>query len=223
MAKNGLNVRYLCPTRPRPTTGRILGYVAQNQIPKAPIPAPTPHTWGFPSLRIAQRDAQTSYQWSLGAAGGQPSPQTVGAKGASTSVPGAKKTIFSKVVRKPLGMLRHMVLARFEAVVTRFGSWKMPKCLANGSQNAQRGQRVKGGSKTLFSTSDPGAFGMLRQVFVAHFGPVFTKFSPFHHMSAPGRPLRTYLRAVWWSYLKLGRGLYIYTCISTNLHPSHVS
>ena len=59
MAKNGLTVRYLCPTRPKPRTGRILGYVAQNQVPRAPIPPATPHFLWFPSLRIAQRDPYT--------------------------------------------------------------------------------------------------------------------------------------------------------------------
>ena len=59
MAKNGLTVRYLCPTQPKPRTGRILGYVAQNQVLRAPIPPATPHFLWFPSLRIAQRDPYT--------------------------------------------------------------------------------------------------------------------------------------------------------------------
>ena len=43
MAKNGLNVRFLCQTSPKPIMGRILGYVAQNRIPRAPSPpAPPP-------------------------------------------------------------------------------------------------------------------------------------------------------------------------------------
>ena len=42
MAKNGLNVRCLCQTCPKPRTGRILGYVAQNPIPRAPTPPATP-------------------------------------------------------------------------------------------------------------------------------------------------------------------------------------
>ena len=37
---------------------------------------------------------------------------------------------------------------------------------------------------------------MLKQVFLAHFDPVLTEFSPFHHMYAPLCALRTYLRAV---------------------------
>ena len=56
MSKNGLTVRYLCPTHPTPGRRRILGYVAQNQVPRARIPPATTHLLWFPSLRIAQRD-----------------------------------------------------------------------------------------------------------------------------------------------------------------------
>ena len=45
----------------------------------------------------------------------------VGANGGSTGVPGAKKIIFSKVVPRPLGMLKQVLLAQFEPVVTCFG------------------------------------------------------------------------------------------------------
>ena len=38
---------------------------------------------------------------------------------------------------------------------------------------------------------------------------VLTEFSPFRDMYAPSCALRTYLRAVWWSHLELGRGVYI--------------
>ena len=65
---------------------------------------------------------------------------------------------------------------------------------------------------------------MLKQVFLARFEPVLTKFSPFHHMYAPLCAFRTYLRALWWSHLELGEGcrlediyiyiyIYIYICI----------
>ena len=69
-----------------------------------------------------------------------------------------------------------------------------------------------------FSKSDPGPFGMLKQVFLARFEPVLTEFSPFHHVYAPLCALRTYLRAVWWSHLELGEGcrledIYIYIYI----------
>ena len=69
MAKNGLTVRYLCTKHPKPRRRRILGYVAQNQVPRARIPPATPHFLWFPSLRIAQRDPYTpvpvvtSFSW----------------------------------------------------------------------------------------------------------------------------------------------------------------
>ena len=47
----------MCTNAPKPSTGRILGYVAQNPIPRAPSPPATPHFLRFPNLRIAQRDA----------------------------------------------------------------------------------------------------------------------------------------------------------------------
>ena len=35
------------------------------------------------------------------------------------------------------------------------------------------------GQKTCFSKSDPGLDGMLKEVFLAHFGPVGTRFGPW--------------------------------------------
>ena len=42
-------------------------------------------------------------------------------------VPKAKKIIFSKVVPRPLGMLKKVFLGRFEPVVVRFGAMENPK------------------------------------------------------------------------------------------------
>ena len=50
--KNGA----MCTSTPKPRGGRILGYVAQKRIPRAPSPPATPHLLWFPSLQIAQRD-----------------------------------------------------------------------------------------------------------------------------------------------------------------------
>ena len=91
--------------------------------------------------------------------------------------------------------------------MARFGPWKIPKCLENGPFWDQ--QWVKNGSKTRFSKTDPGPFGMLKQVFLARFEPVLTEFSPFHHRYAPLYALRTYRIYI-----------YIYIYISSNLHPS---
>ena len=72
---------------------------------------------------------------------------------------------------------------------------------------------------------------MLKQVFLAHFEPSLTDFSPFHHMYAPLCALRTYPRAVWWSHLELGEEcrleniyIYIYIYIYTHSHShNHLS
>ena len=126
MAKNGLNVRRLGQTSPKPRLRRILGYVAQNPILRAPSPRATPHFLWFPSLIIAQRDAYTPtlvvIWWSRRVArpahgGGQR---------------WGKKKGFPKFVPRPLGMLKQVFLAHCEPVVTRFGPWKFPKCLEKG-------------------------------------------------------------------------------------------
>ena len=125
---------------------------------------PQPPTfYGFQASESPNEARRPPYHWSLGAAGGPASPRTVGANGGSTRVPGAKKKIFSKVVPRPLGMLKQVFLGRFEPVVARFGAWKIPKCLENGPFQDQKW--VKNESKTRFSKSDPGPFGMLKQVF----------------------------------------------------------
>ena len=56
-----------------------------------------------------------------------------------------------------------MFLGHFEPVVTRFGPWKIPKCLEKGPFWDQK--RVNTGSKTCFSKNDPRPLGMLKQVF----------------------------------------------------------
>ena len=138
-------------------------------------------------------------------------------------VQNGSKTCFSKNDPRPFMMLKQVVLAHFEPVARGFGSWKIPKCLESGPFWDQKW--VKNGSKTRFSKSDPGPFGMLKQVFLAGFEPVLTEFSPFHHMYRPLCGLRTYLRAVWWSHLQLGEGcrlediyihIYIYVCMYTH-------
>ena len=132
---------------------------------------PQPPTFcGFQASESPNEPPRPPYQWSLGGAGRQPSPRTVGANGGSTRVPGAKKIIFFKVVPRPLGMLKQVFLARFEPVVTRYGPLKMPKCLENGPFWDHNW--VQNGSKTRFSKSDRRPLGMLRQVFLPYFEPV---------------------------------------------------
>ena len=139
---------------------------------------PQPPTFcGFHPSESPERTPRPPYQWSLGAAGGPASPRTVGANSGSTRVARAKKIIFSKVVPRPLGMLKQVFLGRLEPVVAQFGPWKIPKCLENGPFWDQKW--VKNGSKTRFSKSDAGPFGMLKQVFLVHFEPVWTGFGPW--------------------------------------------
>ena len=83
---------------------------------------PQPPTFcGFQPSESPNETPRHLYQWSLGTAGGQPGPRTVGANGGSTRVPGAKKKISFKVVPRPPGMLKHVFLARFAPVGARFG------------------------------------------------------------------------------------------------------
>ena len=230
----------------------------KNEIRGHLVHPQPPTFYGFQASEPLNEIGRPPYQWSLGAAGGPASPRRVGANGASTRVPRAKKIIFSKVVPRPLGMLKQVFLGCFEPPMARFGPWKIPKCLENGpfwdQKWVKNGSKthfskndlgpfmmlkqvvfphfepvatgfglwkipkclengpfwdqkwVKNGLKMRFSKSDPGPFGMLKQVFLACFEPVLTEFSPFHHMYAPVCALCTYLRAVWWSHLELGEG-----------------
>ena len=59
----------------------------------------------------------------------------------------------------------------------RFGPLKIPKCLEKGP--VQDPKCVKNGSKMHFSKRDPVPFGMLKQVFLAHFEPEITRFGPW--------------------------------------------
>ena len=74
-------------------------------------------------------------------------------------------------------MLNQVFLARFEPLVAHSGAWKIPKCLGSGPLWDQKW--VKSGSKTCFSKSDRGPFGMLKQVFSARFEPMATGFGPW--------------------------------------------
>ena len=146
----------------------------KNEFRRHLVHPQPPTFYGFQASEWLNETGRPRYQWSLGAAGGPASPRTVGANGGSTRVPRAKKMIFSKVVPRPLGMLKQVFLGRFEPVVARFGPWKIPKCLENGLCWDQ--QWVKNGSKTCFSKNDPGPFMMLKQVVLAHFEPVARGF-----------------------------------------------
>ena len=98
-------------------------------------------------------------------------------------VKNGSKMNFSKIDPRPFGMLKQVVLARCEPLVRRFGPWKIPKCPRNGPLWDQKW--VKNWSKTRFSKSDPRPFGMLKQVVLARFEPVVTRFGPWKIPKCP--------------------------------------
>ena len=83
--------------------------------------------------------------------------QNTGTNGGSTRVPGSEKTAFYKVLPRPLWRLKQMFLARFELVVTRFGTPQVRKCFQNGPFWDQRW--VKNGQKRVFPTVIRDHFG----------------------------------------------------------------
>ena len=108
----------------------------------------SPTFCGFQASQSPNETRRPSNQWSLGAAGGQPGPRMAGANGGSTRVPGAKKIIFSKVVPRPLGMLKHVFLGRFEPVVTRLGHGKSQNALKMGRFGPKYASKM--GEKRVF-------------------------------------------------------------------------
>ena len=72
------------------------------------------------------------------------------------------KMTFPKNDPEPGGMPKQVVLACFEPVVARFGPPKVPNALKMGRFGTKKW--VKNGSKTRFSKSDPGPFGVHKQV-----------------------------------------------------------
>ena len=147
-ALESLKICAMCTDSPKPRTGRILGYVAQNPIPRAPTPPATPHFLWFPPLQIAQRTPRPLYHCPLGYSQLQAQAQTGGCQNGSTGSTGGKKMAIFKVAPRPRGMPKQVVSAHFEPMVTRFCPPKMPKCLENGRFWGRK--RVKKGSKTLF-------------------------------------------------------------------------
>ena len=139
----------MCTITPKPRTGRILGYVAQTKFRGHLLNPQPPTFYGFQPLESPNETRRPPYQWSLGAAGGPASPRTVGANGGSTRVPGARKMIFSKLVPRPLGMLKQVFSGRFEPMVARFGPWKIPNALKMGRFGTNNGSKM--GQKCVFT------------------------------------------------------------------------
>ena len=54
--QKALKICTMCSNSPKQRTGRILGYVAQNPIPRGPSPPATPHFLWFPPPEMALTD-----------------------------------------------------------------------------------------------------------------------------------------------------------------------
>ena len=66
----------------------------QPEFPGHLVHPKPPSFGGFQASQSPNDQPRPPYQWSLGGAGGQPGPRTVGANGGSTRVPGVKKKDF---------------------------------------------------------------------------------------------------------------------------------
>ena len=158
MAKNGLNVRYLCPTRPKPRTGRILGYVAQIRIPRAPSPPATPQ-----NRPTSHLDPRTSGH--LVEPGGSPAHAQWGPPVGPPGSQGRKKSFFPKLFLDHLGCSNK----RFWHVLSLWG-----RVLGHGkSQNALKMGRF--GTKTGAKMGQKRVF---RKVIVHHLGCSNKCFEP---------------------------------------------
>ena len=161
----------MCTSTPKPRTGRILGYVAQKRIPRAPSPpaAPPPFMVSKPQTRPTRHiDPRTSGH--LVQPGGSPARAHQGPPGS----PGRKKSFFPKLFLDHLGCSNRCFWAVLSPWWRVLGHGKSQKCLENGSFWDQKW--VKNGSKTRFSKNDLGPFMMLKQVVLPHFEPVGTGF-----------------------------------------------
>ena len=151
--RNGPNRRQtapktaLCARAPR-NQARAVSWATWVKIQfRGHLVHPQPPTfYGYKASDSPNETCRPPYQWSLGAAGGPANPHSGGPTVGPPGSPGRKKKIFSKVVPRPLGMLKQVFLGRLEPVVARFGPWKIPKCLENGPFWDQ--QCVTNGSKT---------------------------------------------------------------------------
>ena len=129
MAKNGLNVRCLCPASLKQEQAVSWATWLKTEF-RGHITHPQPPTFcGFQASKLPNETPRPPYQWSLGGAREQHNPRMVGANNGSTGVPGAKKMILSKVVPRPLGMLKQVFLGQFEPVVARFGPTTLEKMI----------------------------------------------------------------------------------------------
>ena len=107
MAKNGQKwpgLRAICVKQPQ-NQERVVSWATWLKSEfQGHILHPQPLTFcGFQASGLPNQTPRPLYKSSLGGAGGQRGPRTVGANGGSTRVPGAKKTFFPKLFLDHLG------------------------------------------------------------------------------------------------------------------------
>ena len=158
--------------QPHTKRGRILGYMAQNAIPRAPNPCATPHFLWFPPLQIAHMPRQTP---ALGptrlphATSSSPNRWAPKSENGSTRSPGAKqKKHFSTNDPRPHRMPKQAVLAHCGPVVAFL---RLQRALKTGHFG------TKNGFKMHFSKDDPsGGGGGMRSAFFGIFCNFFSHF-----------------------------------------------
>ena len=88
---------------------------------------------------------------------------------------GQKKGFFPNLFVDHLGD-QTSVFSPFRTHGDAFWPVEVPKCLENGPFSVQ--EWVQNRSETRFSTSEPGLFGVRKQVKPSHFEPVLSNFGP---------------------------------------------
>ena len=143
----------MCTSTPKPRTGRILGYVAQNEF-RGHLVHPQPPTFcGFQASDSPNETRRPPYQWSLGAAGGPASPRTVGANGGSTRSPGRKKSFFPKLFLDHLGCSNKCFWAMLSPWWRVLGHGKSQNALKMGRFGTNNGSEM--GQKRVFPKMIP--------------------------------------------------------------------
>ena len=170
VAKNGPNVRCLSQRGPKPRTGRILGYVAQNQIPKAPSPPATPQFLLFskpqnhPTRRLEPRTSGHLVQRE-GSLAGAPLGPTVGPPGS----PGRKKRFFSKLFLDHWGCSKQCFWAVLSPWWRILGHGKSQNSSKMGRSMTKNGSKM--GQKRNFPKVIPDHLGCSSNCFLAILSP----------------------------------------------------
>ena len=150
-----------------------VSWVAQNQVPRAPIPPAIPHFLRFPTLRIAQRDNYNPVPVVTSCSRRAARPTHSWGQRWVHQGPRGEKKIFSKSVPRPLGMLKQVFLGRFQPWwrVRAQNAFKRGRCKTNNWS--------KMGEKCIFPKLILDHLGCSNKCFLAHFEAVVTRSGPW--------------------------------------------